>query len=90
VVTDSETFYNSILNLLEDPEEAAEVEDLLNWWNRSVPAPLYVRRQCIWDRHRKVLPLNYRETTPVADSAIARIKERRRRLASEEPGFQSD
>ena len=32
--TDSETFYQSVLELLEDPEEMAEVKDLLNWWNR--------------------------------------------------------
>jgi hypothetical protein len=29
--TDSETFYNSILDLLEDPEERAEVDALLQW-----------------------------------------------------------
>lgn len=35
-VTDSERFYNSILDLLEDPEETKEVDDLLAWWNRQV------------------------------------------------------
>jgi len=35
-VTDSERFYNSILDLLEDPEETKEVDDLLTWWNRQV------------------------------------------------------
>ena len=34
MVTDSETFYISILSLLEDPEEKEEVHDLLSWWNR--------------------------------------------------------
>ena len=34
--TDSEGFYMSILSLLEDPDEAAEVKDLLTWWDRSV------------------------------------------------------
>ncbi|KAH6866052.1 hypothetical protein BKA70DRAFT_1135013 [Coprinopsis sp. MPI-PUGE-AT-0042] len=33
-VTDSETFYNSMIDLLEDPEEQAEVRLLLAWWNR--------------------------------------------------------
>ena len=33
-VTDSERFYTSILELLEDPEEADEVNDLLGWWDR--------------------------------------------------------
>ena len=33
-VTDSERFYNSILELLEDVDEQVEVKDLLEWWNR--------------------------------------------------------
>ncbi|KAF8956821.1 hypothetical protein BDZ97DRAFT_1763403 [Flammula alnicola] len=34
--TDSERFYNSILELLEDPDETSEVNNLLAWWNRQV------------------------------------------------------
>ncbi|KAG1745135.1 hypothetical protein EDD22DRAFT_786118, partial [Suillus occidentalis] len=34
--TDSETFYHSLLDLLEDPEECQEVNELLTWWNRQV------------------------------------------------------
>ncbi|KAH6894924.1 hypothetical protein BKA70DRAFT_1439093 [Coprinopsis sp. MPI-PUGE-AT-0042] len=34
--TDSETFYNSVLDLLEDPEEQDEVQDLLGWWNKRI------------------------------------------------------
>ena len=33
-VTDSERFYNSVLDLLDDIEEREEVNDLLVWWNR--------------------------------------------------------
>ncbi|TFK21413.1 hypothetical protein FA15DRAFT_597916, partial [Coprinopsis marcescibilis] len=33
-VTDSENFYNSLLDLLEDPEEQTEVLALKIWWNR--------------------------------------------------------
>jgi hypothetical protein len=33
-VTDSETFYHSLLDLLEDPDELGEVTGLLLWWNR--------------------------------------------------------
>jgi hypothetical protein len=33
-ITDSERFCNSILELFDDVEEKAEVEDLLVWWNR--------------------------------------------------------
>ncbi|KAF6740839.1 hypothetical protein DFP72DRAFT_1033867 [Ephemerocybe angulata] len=34
--TDSETFYTSVLELFEDPEEQGEVKDLIAWWNRQV------------------------------------------------------
>ncbi|KAG1887908.1 uncharacterized protein F5891DRAFT_1199564 [Suillus fuscotomentosus] len=34
--TDSETFYHSLLDLFEDPDESKEVEELLTWWNRQV------------------------------------------------------
>jgi hypothetical protein len=34
IITDSERFYNSILDLLGDVDERQEVEDLLKWWNR--------------------------------------------------------
>lgn len=33
-MTDSERFYNSMLDLFEDVEEREEVNDLLTWWNR--------------------------------------------------------
>ncbi|OBZ70778.1 hypothetical protein A0H81_09007 [Grifola frondosa] len=32
--TDSERFYNSILNVLTDVEEIEQINDLLAWWNR--------------------------------------------------------
>ncbi|KAG1901254.1 uncharacterized protein F5891DRAFT_950795 [Suillus fuscotomentosus] len=32
--TDSETFYHSLLDLFEDPDESKEVDELLTWWNR--------------------------------------------------------
>lgn len=35
-VTDSETFYNTVLDLFHDVDEKAEVDDLLTWWNRCV------------------------------------------------------
>ncbi|KAG1841724.1 hypothetical protein C8R48DRAFT_619982 [Suillus tomentosus] len=35
-VTDSENFYHSILDLLEDPDEIEEVVDLMMWWTRRV------------------------------------------------------
>ncbi|KZP06421.1 hypothetical protein FIBSPDRAFT_966463 [Athelia psychrophila] len=35
-ITDSERFYHSILELLNDPEEAKEVGELLSWWDGQV------------------------------------------------------
>ena len=33
-VTDSERFYNTIVDLLNDRDESYEVDQLLVWWNR--------------------------------------------------------
>ncbi|TDL14632.1 hypothetical protein BD410DRAFT_858948 [Rickenella mellea] len=41
--TDSERFYESILEFLDDPEEKEEVGALLDWWNVQV-FPSHVRR----------------------------------------------
>ena len=35
-VTDSERFYNTVLDLFDDIDEREEVNDLLTWWNRYV------------------------------------------------------
>ena len=35
-ITDSERFYNSILQFLEDLDEKIEVDALLVWWNQQV------------------------------------------------------
>ncbi|KAI0058387.1 hypothetical protein BV25DRAFT_1810724 [Artomyces pyxidatus] len=34
--TDSERFYDTACELLDDPEEALEVQELLIWWNRRI------------------------------------------------------
>ncbi|KAF8240435.1 hypothetical protein L208DRAFT_1539586 [Tricholoma matsutake] len=36
LATDSEQFYNSVLDLFEDVDEQEEVNDLLEWWNRQI------------------------------------------------------
>ncbi|KAG2345695.1 hypothetical protein BDR05DRAFT_880159, partial [Suillus weaverae] len=41
---DSETFYHSLLDLFEDPDESKEVEELLTWWNQYLYHPLSFRR----------------------------------------------
>ena len=51
LVTDSECFDTSILDLLDDHDEKDEVDQLLMWWNRYVlivnlvPVPMTVFRQ---------------------------------------------
>ncbi|KAI5986457.1 hypothetical protein EDC04DRAFT_2873540 [Pisolithus marmoratus] len=37
LVMDSEQFCNSILELLEDPDETDEVDQLMGWWNHFFP-----------------------------------------------------
>lgn len=44
LITDSERFYNSILELLNDREEREEVEQLMLWWNRQI-FPLYTESE---------------------------------------------
>ncbi|KAI6005570.1 hypothetical protein EDD15DRAFT_2154631, partial [Pisolithus albus] len=34
LITDSERFYSSIMELLDDPDESDEVDQLITWWNR--------------------------------------------------------
>jgi hypothetical protein len=33
-ITDLEWFYTSLFDILEDPREKKEVDDLLGWWNQ--------------------------------------------------------
>ncbi|KAI5999900.1 hypothetical protein EDD15DRAFT_2193413 [Pisolithus albus] len=40
LITDSERFYSSIMELLDDPDESDEVDQLITWWNRQI-FPLY-------------------------------------------------
>ncbi|KAG2341461.1 hypothetical protein BDR05DRAFT_977004 [Suillus weaverae] len=45
--TDSETFYHSFLNLLEDPDESKEVDELLTWWNCQVFPTSFAAKRAI-------------------------------------------
>ncbi|KAG6912261.1 hypothetical protein DXG01_015868, partial [Tephrocybe rancida] len=68
-VTDSERFYNSVLETFMDPDDSDEVAKLLDWWNRQVfPGHLMTSERIV-----------------NKDSALARIKARRaqRRLLRE-------
>ncbi|RDB29854.1 hypothetical protein Hypma_014050, partial [Hypsizygus marmoreus] len=65
-VTDSERFYNSLLDILEDVDEQQEVSQLLAWWNRKIfphTAPESV-------------------LAPVQGSALERIRQKRAEVAA--------
>jgi hypothetical protein len=36
-ITDSERFYTSLFDMLDDPREKKDVDALLGWWNRYAP-----------------------------------------------------
>jgi hypothetical protein len=78
--TDSERFYNSVLELFDDIEEREEVEELLVWWNRcALPTHHYCDPTepgiC-----RQIFPNYISVFRPLAkDSALAKIKEKRAR-----------
>lgn len=40
-ITETERFYNTIMELLEDPNELTEVNELLLWWNRYALLSLF-------------------------------------------------
>jgi hypothetical protein len=70
-VTDSETFYNSVLDLFEDVEERKEVNDLQIWWNRCV---YNLSQMC--GAYRLILlavkysPITHRRNDPSAKTAL--------------------
>ena len=74
-VTDSERFYNSILELLEDPEEKDEVNQLMTWWNRYVWNSF---ESTLTNILRQIFPLYTEvEGLPSKDSVLARIRQKR-------------
>jgi len=82
--TDSERFYNSILDLFEDVEEQAEVNDLLMWWNRYVTLELLLLSlSCLSLLYSQIFP-NYSSAKRriCQNSALARIKAKRSELAT--------
>ena len=81
-LTDSERFYVSALEFLDDPEERAEVDDLLNWWNWY--------DICCWHiyyvadlRDSQVFPSHVKRTRGVTKGgALANLRDRRQALAA--------
>jgi hypothetical protein len=79
--TDSERFYNSVLELFEDIEEREEVEDLLVWWNRYGLLCHCADCGLISLINSQIFPSYSSAQRPLAkDSALAKIKEKRARI----------
>lgn len=79
-VTDSERFYNSILELLEDPKERQEVDDLLTWWNRYVAVVIVILSANLF-HYSQIFPgFSSAQREVPEGSALARIREKRAAL----------
>jgi hypothetical protein len=78
-VTDSERFYNTVLDLLEDVEEKEEVRKLLVWWNWCVTSRLVKTASELWSYVFRQIFLNHLLAEPATckNSALARIKAKR-------------
>jgi hypothetical protein len=77
--TDSEWFYNSLLEFLEDPDEKADVDALVVWWNRSVFQPHTLNIANLL--HSQVFPTySSAQRLITKESALAQLKEKRAAL----------
>ena len=87
-VTDSDCFYNSILELFDDIEEQEEVWELIEWWNRYVRWELADIRNINLMRYRQIFPnyISTRRPLPM-NSMLVKIKEHRgaKRAAQNNP-----
>ena len=82
-VTDSERFYNSVLDFLEEPDEKEEVDELLTWWNRcAIITPLDRHfASHILRCHRQIFPsYSSARPLPIRDCPLARLREKRAAL----------
>lgn len=84
IATDSERFYNSIVEFLEDPDENTEVQELLVWWNRwahpnNIIFPELTRfHDAVTSQ---VFPGQTSAKRPISkDSVLAKLKEKRAAL----------
>ena len=79
LITNSEHFYTSILNLLDDTDEKDEVDQLLMWWNRYVfivnvvPVLMTVFRQIF-------LLYADLEQVPLKNSTLAWIRQKHKEI----------
>ena len=79
LITDSEHFYTSILDLLDDTDEKDEVDQLLMWWNRYVFIVNVV--PVLMTVFRQIFPLYADlERVPSKNSALAQIRQKREEI----------
>lgn len=78
-ITDSEGFYNSVLELFYDIEEKQEVDSLLLWWDQWKHFSALMRLERLrWICSRRVFPsASSGQQIRSKNSALARIKEKR-------------
>jgi hypothetical protein len=85
-VTDSETFYTSVLDLLEDEDEKEEVKDLIVWWNRyrcTVFSAVLSDCLILLIAFRQIFPNYSAAKRPIPrNSVLAKIREKRALLRS--------
>jgi hypothetical protein len=80
--TDSERFYNSILDLFEDPDEQADLHDLILWWNRYAMS-FVTTVVSAHPSHRQIFPTYSSARRAVCkNSVLNRIRERRAALGT--------
>ncbi|KIJ59841.1 hypothetical protein HYDPIDRAFT_32833 [Hydnomerulius pinastri MD-312] len=70
LVTDSEHFYTSIIELLDEKDEKDEVDQLLIWWNRQV-FPLYSKTEWLPSKNSALARIRLKRTEYKEQSAAA-------------------
>lgn len=77
-MTDSERFYNTVVDFFEDVEERVEVNELLVWWNRYAHTLLALGFMLRIVLCRQIFPA-YSSARPAIskDSALAKLKAKR-------------
>lgn len=77
-MTDSENFYFSLLEVLQDEDESENLQELLRWWNQCVPISrlLLATTDAFF---RKIFPYSSPEVVlaPIEGSALQRIRQKR-------------
>lgn len=78
-MTDSERFYTSLLDMLDDEQEASEVEHLIAWWNRYVHQIDILAELIQIPICRRIFPHSSPQSmpAPVEGSALDRIRQKR-------------